>query len=67
VLLTLRTTSVNGEVVSVPPGDYTLSEAKGARYELVRPAEKSVCLSLWFAELLLCAYMGQVEILGVWP
>jgi len=63
----MRTTNVDGEVVSVPPGEYTLSETKDARYELVRHAEKSTSLSLWFAELLLCAYTGQVEILGVWP
>jgi hypothetical protein len=67
VLLTMRTTNVDGEIVIVPPGEYTLSEAKGARYELIRRAEKSTCQSLWFAELLQCAYMGQVEILGVWP
>jgi hypothetical protein len=39
----------------------------GARYRLIPQAHGRVCQSLWFAELLLSAYMGQVEILGVWP
>jgi hypothetical protein len=54
-------------MVTITPGEYTLSEAEGARYQLVRRAETPMCMSLWFAEVLLCAHMGQLEILGVWP
>jgi hypothetical protein len=67
VLLTMRTTDDDGKILTITPGEYTLSESEGARYELARGLEKPVCLSFWFAELLLCAYMGQLEILGVWP
>jgi hypothetical protein len=67
VLLTVRTTSHDGRIVTITPGEYTLSEAEGARYELIPRAEKSLGSSLWFAELLQCTYMGQLEILGVWP
>jgi hypothetical protein len=67
VLLTVRTTGEDGRMVTITPGDYTLSEAEGARYQLIRGADAPMCLSLWFAEVLLCAHMGQLEILGVWP
>jgi hypothetical protein len=67
VLLTVRTTGDDGRMVTLTPGEYTLSESEGARYQLVRRAETPVCLSLWFAEVLLCAHMGHLEILGVWP
>ena len=67
VLLTVRTTSDDGRMVTITPGEYALTEGEGARYELVGRAERPICLSLWFAEVLLCTYMGQVEILGVWP
>ena len=67
VLLTVRTTSDDGQMVTIAPGEYTLSEAEGARYQLVRHAEKPMCSSLWFAEVLLCTHMGQLQILGVWP
>jgi hypothetical protein len=67
VLLTVRTTNDDGGVVTITPGEYTLTEAEGARYELVRRAENSICLSLWFAEVLFCTHMGQLQILGMWP
>lgn len=67
VLLTVRTTGEDGRMVTLTPGEYTLSEGEGARYHLVRRAGTPVSLSLWFAEVLLCTHMGQLEILGVWP
>jgi hypothetical protein len=67
VLLPVRTTGDDGRVVTITPGEYTLSEREGARYELIRSAEKPMCFSFWFAELLLYAYTGRLEILGVWP
>jgi hypothetical protein len=60
-------TSDDGSLVDISPGEYTLSEAEGARYELSARTDNRVCQSLWYTELLLSAYMGQVEILGVWP
>ena len=63
----MRMTDDDGHLVIVPPGQYTLLEAAGARYQLSGYAVLVLCLSLWFAEVLLCAYMGQLEILGVWP
>jgi len=67
VVLPVRTTSEDGRLVIISPGEYTLREQEGARYQLIRHPENSTRLSLWFADLLLCAYMGQLEILGVWP
>jgi hypothetical protein len=66
-VLPVRTTREDGRVVNILPGEYTLSEDEGARYRLIRDAEHSVYLSLWFADLLLCTYTGQLEILGMWP
>jgi len=67
VLLAVRTTSDDGQLVTIAPGEYTLSEAEGARYQLVRRSDVPTCSSLWFAEVLLCAHMGQLQILGDWP
>ena len=67
VILPVSTHGPEGSLVQISPGDYTLIEGEGARYQLVRRTETSSCLSLWFAELQLCSYMGQLEILGVWP
>jgi len=66
VILRVRTRSDDGQLVDIPPGEYTLSEGQDARYQLIRhPVPGSV--SLWFGDLLLCTYMGQLEILGAWP
>ena len=67
VVTRVCTSSDDGRIVDILPGDYTLSEVEGARYQLVPYADKHTCLSIWFAEVLVCAYMGQLEILGVWP
>ena len=67
VVLPVRTLSGDGQLVNLMPGEYTLSEDLGARYRLIRHAEDAACLSLWFADVLRCTYMGQLEILGVWP
>jgi len=67
VVLPVRTTSEDGQLVNILPGEYTLGEEQGARYQLIRCTENSTHLSLWFADLLLCTYMGQLEILGIWP
>jgi hypothetical protein len=67
VVLTVRTNGEDGQAVTLSPGEYTLSEGEGARYQLIQNADGRISLSLWHAELLLCAYMGQLEILGVWP
>ena len=67
VVLTVFTGSDDGRLVTILPGEYTLSEDEGARYKLMRQARDPVCLSLWFAEVLLCTYTGQLEILGAWP
>jgi len=67
VITRVSTSGDDGRLVDIPPGEYTLSEGEGARYELVPYADKHTCLSIWFAEVLVCAYMGQLEILGVWP
>lgn len=66
-MLAVRTTGEDGRLVNILPGEYTLSEEEGARYQLIRCAENPTRLSLWFADVLLCTYMGQLEILGVWP
>ena len=67
VVLAVRTTGEDGRLVNILPGEYTLSEEEGARYQLIRCAENPIRLSLWFADILRCTYMGQLEILGVWP
>jgi hypothetical protein len=67
VVLPVRTTSEDGRWVNISPGEYTLTEEEGARYQLIRYPEDSARLSLWFADLLLCTYMGQLEILDTWP
>jgi hypothetical protein len=67
VRLTVRTTGDDGRMVTITPGEYTLSEGEGARYQLIRRADTPVCLSLWFAEVLLCTHRGQLEILDAWP
>ena len=67
VIRPLRMTNDDGSLVDISPGEYTLSEAEGARYRLSPQSDNRVCQSLWYTELLLSAYTGQVEILGVWP
>ena len=66
----VRTICANGEdgrLFTISPGEYVLSEGEGARYHLTQQAHMPMCSSLWYAEVLLCTYMGQVEILGMWP
>jgi hypothetical protein len=67
VIATVHLRSDDGQIVSITPGEYTLSECDGARYQLSPPQQNSASLSLWFGELLQCSYMAQLEILGVWP
>jgi hypothetical protein len=67
VVQTIRANGDDGSVVTLAPGDYTLSETGDARYQLTQNSLRPASSSLWFAEVQLCAYMGQVEILGVWP
>jgi len=67
VVVAVRTTSDDGRVINITPGEYSLREGDGARYILTSHAESPMGFSFWFTELLQCAYAGQVEILGVWP
>jgi hypothetical protein len=67
VVQTICTNGEDGRLVTIAPGEYLLSEGEGARYHFTRHAQAPICSSLWFAEVLLCSYMGQVEILGMWP
>ena len=67
ILRTVRTTGDDGRILTITPGEYTLRESEGARYQLVPRAQTPTGSSLWFGEVLLCAHMGQLEILGDWP
>jgi hypothetical protein len=58
---------MEGGIVDIPPGEYTLIEENDARYQLLQHAGAPLSVSFWFADVLLFAYMGQLEILGVWP
>jgi hypothetical protein len=67
VVLPVRTTGEDGSIIDITPGEYALRECDGARYLLTSRTENAAGFSLWFTELLQCAYAGQVEILGMWP